>query len=67
MIIKEKGNYVLLKDVKTSNAGAICQLRKGTILYITQIDVNYRKVIGEPLFDWTYWDLPVRKLATEEK
>jgi len=61
MIIREVGRYKLTEDIKTRDTYSISTLPKGTILNITQIDNQYHKVIGEPLRDWTYWDLPVVK------
>jgi hypothetical protein len=63
MIVTEKGKYVLLKDIKTSNAISIATIKKGTVLNITQIDNRNRKVIGEELLDWKHNNLPVKKLT----
>jgi hypothetical protein len=62
MIIKEPGKYELLRDIKTRKAYSIGTLLAGTVLNIKQIDTEYHNVIGEPLYDWTYWDLPVIKV-----
>jgi hypothetical protein len=59
MIINEIGKYKLVEDFTTRNAFSIATLKAGTELNITQIDNQYHKVIGEPLMDWTYWDIPV--------
>lgn len=67
MIVKEKGFYRLLEELKTSNSGAIGTLPKGTIIEVTQISEDYRQVISPDLLDWTYWELPVEKLEIYEQ
>ena len=62
MIVKEKGKYVLLKDLTIRDTIRIGTTPKGTIVEITQIDKTYNKVIGPNFYDWIHWDLPVRKL-----
>jgi len=62
LIITEKGKYRLLKDFKTSTAISIATIQKGAIIEITQVDENHHKVIGNDLFDWVYWDMPVEKI-----
>ncbi len=63
MIIKKTGKYRVLESFKTHNSISIGQINKGDIITITQIDIHYHKVIGSPLLDWEYWDLPVEKLG----
>lgn len=64
MRITEKGQYRLLEDIKTTTAASIGTIPKGTILDITQVDERCHRVIGRPLMDWTYWDLPVESINT---
>lgn len=66
MIINEIGKYRTTEEIKTRNACSIGTIPRGTVLNITQIDSTYHKVIGEPLMDWTYWDLPVIKEPSHE-
>jgi hypothetical protein len=62
MRITECGKYRLLRDYKTTNSISIATLANGSIIEITQIDMNYNKVIGEPLLDWEYNALPVERV-----
>lgn len=61
MIVNEIGKYKLLKDIITRNTYSIGTIPKDSIINITQIDSTYCQVIGNELFDWIYWDLPVVK------
>lgn len=66
MIIKEKGKYKLLEDIKVRNPRAIGGIAKGAVIEITQIDEGSHKVIGPQLMDWMYWELPVEKIPDGE-
>ena len=59
-IVKEEGKYVLTEDYVIRTSSTVGIIPKGTVLNITQIDEQYKKVIGDNLSDWCYWDLPVR-------
>lgn len=65
MIVKEKGHYRLLSDIKTGNATSVGTIPAGTILEITQIDYAAQKVIGPDLLDWKSWNLPVIPIKEE--
>ena len=59
MIIDKKGKYRLLEDWQNRGSISTGTLPKGTILNISQIDEQHKRVISEELADWTRWDLPV--------
>ncbi len=59
MIVKEIGEYRLLKKYSVATSFSTGTLSEGSIIRVTQIDDIYHKVIGPELKDWRYWDLPV--------
>ena len=59
MIVTEKGKYILLRDIITRNAASTGTIPAGTVIEITQVDRQFKKVIGPDLADWIHWDLPV--------
>jgi len=62
LIIKSPGTYILTQDFTTKGTNCIGTAPKGTIIKITQIDPQYKKVIGPSFYDWTYWDMPVEEV-----
>ncbi|MGR3218892.1 MAG: hypothetical protein ACUZ8H_03620 [Candidatus Anammoxibacter sp.] len=62
MEIIEKGIYEFLQDWKTCNSCTIQTISKGEILTITRVDIDNHQVLGNILIDWTFWDLPVKKI-----
>ena len=62
MKITEVGKYKLLKDIKTRNSASIGTLPKGKVLNINRVDEFGHKVLSPELFDWTHWDLPVKRI-----
>jgi len=62
MVIKEIGKYVLIKDFTMRGSTRIGTTPKGTVMEVTQVDSQYKKVIGPKFYDWVPWDLPVEKL-----
>lgn len=62
MVIKQIGTYKLVKDLTLHGTTSVGTLPEGCYITITQIDENYRKVLGPALRDWVYWDLPVVKI-----
>jgi hypothetical protein len=64
MRIMETGRYRLTEDVTIMpNSISITTLPKGTEIEITQVDVEFHKIIGPQLGDWQFWVLPVEKIA----
>lgn len=62
MIVDRVGKYRLLKDFWTRNKIGCGTIPAGTVITITQIDKDHRRVIGPSLMDWTSWDLPVESM-----
>lgn len=62
MIIKKTGRYKLTKDFYTRNSIKCGTLPEGSIIQITQIDIIGHKVISPELYDWVYWDMPVKEI-----
>ena len=63
MNIMEIGKYELTQDFTFQpNVISITTLTKGTVIEITQVDVDCHKVFGPKLGDWQFWNLPVKKL-----
>jgi len=58
MIITKPGKYRLNQDFSSMGAGSITHIPKGSIIEITQIDIEGRKVIGPELLDWEYYNIP---------
>jgi len=65
MIVTEIGNYRVLKDFTTRGSISVGTIPAGTVIRITSIDRQYRKVIGPSLFDWIHWELPVEPINGE--
>ncbi len=63
MIVDKIGKYRLLRDLYVSNSNSCGHISKGTIINVTQIDREGRKVIGPDLMDWKGWDLPVEQVS----
>lgn len=62
VIVDTKGEYRVLADIMDRGPRSIGTIPKGTVIVITQVDKDHRKVIGNEFFDWVYWDLPVEKI-----
>jgi hypothetical protein len=67
MIVNKVGMYKLLEQFSVRQSCAITQLSAGTIINITQIDKQGRKVIGRPeICDWVDWDMPVEPVKEDK-
>ena len=61
MIIEKPGKYKLLSDLKTRGTISVGTIPAGTMIEITQVDHECRKVIGPQLLDWHYWDIHAKE------
>jgi hypothetical protein len=62
MKITEIGNYRLTKDIVLRGPNCVATFPEGAVLKITQIDKDYKKVIGPDLLDWQYYEMPVVRI-----
>ena len=62
MKIKEEGKYKLTEDLYTSNITCRTKIPSGTIIDITQVDIENHKFHGPELLDWHFWDISAKKI-----
>jgi len=63
VVITKKGSYRLLQDYRIRSRISVRVLSRGSVIHITQIDRDGKKVTSPELIDWVPQDLPVKKLS----
>lgn len=65
MIIKNAGTYRLLEPLTMRGQNSVGTMPKGTLLTVSQVDVEKKQVIGPAFPDWMFWNLPVEPYTEE--